>query len=66
MSEEVSEGRGVRVLLADEDKQELAAVGDLVEQIGYEVVGRVVTLEEIRAMCSECAPAVAIVKLHED
>lgn len=66
MNEDMSEDRDVRVLLADEDKQELATLAELVEQLGYEVVGRAVTLEEVRTTCSEETPAVAIVKLHSD
>lgn len=62
----MSESRDVRVLLADEDRQALAAVAELIEQLGYQVVARAVTLEEVRATCSEEAPAVAIVKLHGD
>lgn len=60
------EDRGIRVLLADEDKRELADLAELVEQLGYEVTGRTVTVEELRSMCSEVPPDVAIVKLHSD
>jgi response regulator NasT len=66
MNEDMSEDRDVRVLLADEDKQELAALAELVEQLGYQVVVRAVTLEEVRTTCSEETPAVAIVKVHSD
>ncbi len=66
MSEDMSEDRGVRVLLADEDKQELAALAELVEQLGHDVIARAVTVDEIQTVCAEEAPAVAVVKLHND
>ena len=56
----------LRVLVADEDKQQLEPVGDALESLGHEVIALAVSLRETARATHEHSPDLAIVALHED
>ena len=56
----------LRVLVADEDKEQLEPVGDALEQLGHEVIALAVEPAETARATHEHRPDLAIVALHED
>jgi len=56
----------LRVLVADEDKQQLEPVGDALEELGHEVIALAVSAGETARATHEHRPDLAIVALHED
>ena len=56
----------LRVLVADEDKQQLEPVGAALEQLGHEVIALAVSLGATANATHEHRPDLAIVALHED
>ena len=56
----------LRVLVADEDKQQLEPVGAALERLGHEVIALAVSLGETANATHEHRPDLAIVALHED
>ena len=56
----------LRVLVADEDKQQLEPVGDALEELGHEVIALAVSARETARATHEHRPDLAIVALHED
>jgi len=58
--------RGLRVLIADEDKQALEGVAQTLQELGHEVIARPVRIDEVSREIAAEGPQVAMVKLHED
>ena len=56
----------LRVLVADEEKQQLEPVGTALEELGHEVIALAVEPGEIARATQEHRPDLAIVALHED
>jgi AmiR/NasT family two-component response regulator len=57
---------GLRVLVADEDKEALDGVAAILRSLGHEVVARATSADAAAAAISEDDPQVAMVKLHSD
>jgi AmiR/NasT family two-component response regulator len=66
VSAEEPRHRGLRVLVADEDKQQLDDVARMLEELGHEVVARAVSNAEVAAEVRQEHPDAALVKLHDD
>jgi AmiR/NasT family two-component response regulator len=66
MSAEEPRHRGLRVLVANEDKQALDDVARILEELGHEVMARAVSNREVAAEVQREEPDVALVKLHDD
>jgi AmiR/NasT family two-component response regulator len=58
--------RGLRILIADEDKQALEALGQVLQELGHEVIAKAVGIQEVEREIAEEGPEAAMVKLHED
>jgi response regulator NasT len=56
----------LRVLTADENREQLRALGALLEQLGHEVVSRAVSVSEAAAMIAAEDPDASLVRLHRD
>jgi response regulator NasT len=56
----------LRVLVADEDREQLEPVGDALRELGHEVIALAVGLDETARATHEHRPDLAIVALHED
>ena len=56
----------LRVLVADEDREQLEPVGDALRELGHEVIALAVGLHETAQATHEHRPDLAIVALHED
>ena len=56
----------LRVLVADEDKEQLEPVGDALEELGHDVIALAVEAAETARATHEHRPDLAIVALHED
>jgi response regulator NasT len=65
-SSDADTDRVVRVLLADEDRQALEAAAPMLDELGYEVLCRAVSLAEVSDAIREDDPDIALVVLHED
>jgi AmiR/NasT family two-component response regulator len=59
-------GQHLRVLIADEDRDALRALGDVLEQLGHEVAPFVVSTAEAIELIGREDPDLAIVVVHED
>ncbi len=57
---------GLRVLVADEDKQALDGVAAILRSLGHEVVARAVSTAGASEAIAQEDPQVAMVKLHSD
>lgn len=57
---------GLRVLVADEDKQALDSVAAIVRSLGHDVVARATSTAGAAEAIAEEDPQVAMVKLHSD
>jgi response regulator NasT len=60
------DAKGLKVLVADEDREALDAVATLLHRMGHEVCARAVGVEEVSRAIDEDEPDVALVKLHDD
>ena len=60
------EPKGLRVLVADEDRAALDGVAKLLHRLGHEVCARAVAVDEVSRRIDEDQPDVALVKLHDD
>ena len=60
------ESKGLRVLVADEDRAALDSVARLLHRLGHEVCARAVGVDEVSRRIDEDEPDVALVKLHDD
>jgi response regulator NasT len=58
--------KGLRVLVADEDREALDSVARLLHRLGHEVCARAVGVAEVSRRIDEDEPDVALVKLHDD
>lgn len=56
----------VRVLIADEDRDQLVALAAVLEELGHEVTAHAVSPAEAAQLIADDDPSVAIVALHED
>ena len=56
----------LRVLVADEEREQLEPVGDALRELGHEVIALAVGLYETAQATHEHSPDLAIVALHED
>jgi AmiR/NasT family two-component response regulator len=56
----------LRVLTADENREQLRALGELLGQLGHEVVSHAVSVPEAAAMIAAEDPDVSVVRLHRD
>ena len=56
----------MRVLTADENREQLRELGELLGQLGHEVVSRAVSVSEAAAMIATEDPDVSLVRLHRD
>ena len=56
----------LRVLVADEDRDQLEPVGEAIEELGHEVIALAVEPGETARATHEHRPDLAIVALHED
>jgi AmiR/NasT family two-component response regulator len=54
------------VLTADENREQLRALGELLGQLGHEVVSHAVSVPEAAAMIAAEDPDVSVVRLHRD
>jgi AmiR/NasT family two-component response regulator len=61
-----AEPKGLRVLVADEDRRVLEQVAALLRGLGHEVCARAVGVAEVSRQICEADPEVALVKLHDD
>jgi len=59
-------GGSLRVLVADEDKEQLEPVGDALGELGHEVIALAVSAGETARATHEHRHDLAIVALHED
>jgi len=62
----MSETRHLRVLIADEDKDALHSLADVLEGLGHEVAPYVVSVSEAVELISTEDPDLAIVVVHQD
>jgi len=62
----MSETRHLRVLIADEDKEALHSLADVLEGLGHEVAPYVVSVSEAVELISTEDPDLAIVVVHQD
>jgi AmiR/NasT family two-component response regulator len=60
------EPKGLKVLVADEDRAALNTVAKLLQTLGHEVSARAVGVQEVSREIDEDHPDVALVKLHDD
>jgi AmiR/NasT family two-component response regulator len=58
--------RGLRVLLADEDREKLQQLGDVLTALGHEVTPFVVSVREAAEIIAREDPDLAMVAVHED
>jgi AmiR/NasT family two-component response regulator len=58
--------RGLRVLLADEDREKLQQLGDVLTGLGHEVTPFVVSVREAAEIIAREDPDLAMVAVHED
>jgi AmiR/NasT family two-component response regulator len=56
----------LRVLTADEDREQLKELGELLGQLGHEVVSRAVSVPEAAAVIAAEDPEASLVRLHRD
>jgi AmiR/NasT family two-component response regulator len=56
----------LRVLTADENREQLRELGELLGQLGHEVVSRAVSVSEAAAMIATEDPDASLVRLHRD
>jgi AmiR/NasT family two-component response regulator len=56
----------LRVLIADEDEQALAGLGDVLERLGHEVVPFAVSVREAAELIAREDPDLTIVMVHRD
>jgi AmiR/NasT family two-component response regulator len=56
----------VRVMTADENREQLAGLGDLLNRLGHEVVSRAVSVREATEMIAAEDPDASLVRLHRD
>jgi AmiR/NasT family two-component response regulator len=56
----------LRVLTADENREQLRELGELLGQLGHEVVSHAVSVSEAAAMIAAEDPDVSVVRLHRD
>jgi AmiR/NasT family two-component response regulator len=61
-----NEPKGLKVLVADEDRAALDTVARLLHRLGHEVCARAVGVQEVSQQIDEDEPEVALVKLHDD
>ena len=61
-----SQGRHLRVLIADEDKDALSHLGQVLEQLGHEVTPYVVSVADAIELIATEDPDLAIVVVHKD
>ena len=59
-------GRHLRILIANEDKEALAHLGDVLEDLGHEVTPYVVSVAEAIELIATEDPDLAIVVVHKD
>src|SRR5215213_3690048 len=65
-SETDGAARGLRVLIADEDRRALDALAALLADLGHEVLDKAISIEEaVEAIAAE-DPDLAVVRLHHD
>ena len=57
---------GLRVLVADEDREALDGVAEVLRSLAHQVVARATSLDGLAAAIDEEGPDVAMVKLHGD
>lgn len=57
---------GLRILVADEDREALDGVSKILNALDHDVVGRAVSIEGVADVIEEETPDVAMVKLHGD
>ncbi len=60
------EPKGLRVLVADEDRAALDGVARLLHRLGHQVCARAVGVGEVSRRIDEDKPDIALVKLHDD
>jgi AmiR/NasT family two-component response regulator len=58
--------RGLRVLLADEDREKLQQLGDVLTALGHEVTPFVVSVREAAEIIAREDPDLAMVAVHQD
>ena len=58
--------KGLKVLAADENREALNMVAQLLHTLGHEVCARAVRVDEVARAIDEDEPDVALVKLHDD
>jgi response regulator NasT len=58
--------RGLRVLLADEDREKLEALGSVLSSLGHEVTPFAVSVHEAAEIIAREDPDLAMVAVHED
>ena len=58
--------RRLRVLVADERREALDALAELLRELGHEVLPAAINLAEVAERIEEDGPDVALVRLHED
>jgi response regulator NasT len=58
--------RGLRVLLADEDREKLQQLGDVLTELGHEVTPFVVSVREAAEIIAREDPDLAMVAVHQD
>jgi AmiR/NasT family two-component response regulator len=58
--------RGLRVLVADEDREALDRLSVALEGCGHAVIGEVVTIHEVADLIAQHDPDVSIVVVHDD
>jgi response regulator NasT len=56
----------VRVLTADENREQLTELSDLLARLGHEVVDRAVSVQEAAGMIAAEDPDASLVRLHRD
>jgi AmiR/NasT family two-component response regulator len=60
------QARGLRVLIANEDKQALDALSELLRTLGHDVTSRAVSVPEATRTIAAEDPDVSLVRLHHD
>jgi AmiR/NasT family two-component response regulator len=60
------DAKGLKVLVADEDRQALDTVAQLLYRLGHEVSARAIGVDEVSKEIEDDEPDVALVKLHDD
>src|SRR5829696_6440256 len=58
--------RGLRVVVADENKEALEGISKLLRELGHDVVARETSVDGVAAALAEDEPELAMVKLHGD